>query len=95
MIKTINVTRRDLREGARNSPNACPVQRAVQRHVRSSYLVRISRADVIIHQPRRRGNTIIWADYHRQSQRVDRFDDGKRVRPFSFKLNIPKRYLKT
>lgn len=96
MIKTFHVTQEDIDKGRRNTLDACPVYRAIRRELKPSihnlkigiYAITFEATNDI---PRVRyktpGNV---ADF------ILEFDNkGKNaVKPFDFKLNIRKEYLK-
>jgi hypothetical protein len=79
MTVRVDVTAEDLRHGVPFSPLYCPVARAIRRATGEAWLVRagwMRREDVAIGLPRE------------ASDAVKRFDMGKRVRPFSFEVEV-------
>lgn len=85
MIKTINVTARDITEGTRDNCESCPIARAVLRHVKYA---EVYRRKVYLTCTKCVFLPGIARDF------ISLFDVGKEVSPFKFKLDIPKEYLK-
>jgi len=82
----IFVTAKDIREGAKSACEACPVARAIKRRVTCRVVVGMGfisfglKSSVLT--PTQVANFI------------DRFDGGKKVKPFSFLLDVPKQYVR-
>lgn len=77
----VKVTKQDIKEGMRNIHSSCPVALAIKRATGVDY---VSVGDVVF----------LGEDIVRVSRAVDRFvtrfDDKKPVKPFNFRLTLPK-----
>lgn len=79
----ITVTKKDIQMGLPSDSCLCPIARAVRRVLGRG--VRVWRYGVY-----RRLSEDDFAEFpERVTQFIDRFDDGKPVKPFTFTLRIP------
>ena len=81
MKKKINVTKRDIQLGEKDNALDCPVALAVKRHLPSRCL-QVGSETVTFDC-----GSIFLPESAREF--IHRFDTGKRVKPFSFTLEIP------
>jgi hypothetical protein len=80
-FKVIEVTERDVKVGVQRDPFACPIARALKRAFRATEVsVGTSIADV----DERRGLQLP----KRAQNFIERFDEGKTMKPFSFRLRV-------
>jgi hypothetical protein len=85
---TVSVTKRDISRGRRCSSSTCPVAWALNRRTAKKW-------DVAC------GRCLLFATAHWSAPMpevvkdfVDAFDNGKPVKPFRFRLDVPARFLK-
>jgi hypothetical protein len=78
---TVKITADDIAAGETVSANNCPIALALKRHFPRRKEIAVGDWSI------RLGSTVIGIP--KKAERfLDRFDDGKRVRPFSFEIEI-------
>ncbi len=89
---TINVTQEHIREGQTHSCDSCPVALAITA-VTGPCDISVLRSDIIIKAWR--GKTKFTTKSPAcVTEFIRYFDNGAKLAPFSFELDIPKRFLK-
>ena len=96
---TINVTARDIRRGEPDNPSYCPVAIAIHRKT-GEHNIEVSCLSIfntIYHNDYKDSGKVfkdsekIFIDSPKKVQKfVSKFDDGKKVKPFKFQLDIGK-----
>ncbi len=95
MYITIKVTKRDIAYGARDNCDRCPVARAIKRAVRVND---IEIFPLTLNLYDRDCSYATLAIPKVASTFIESFDGGairRHLKPFSFRLNVPKRFLRT
>lgn len=91
MIKTINVTKRDLELGIPRNCRLCPVARAISRHLNKNTLVNVYPVLVQFVNNSSLELPPAWNVYlsYRVNRKITRYDDRSIVQPFTFEIDIP------
>lgn len=84
MKKIIHVTEEDIRSGTVSSYNKCPIALALTRITRVGEISVGRRCTVIWYNDEWKEVKLSW----RARRFIHRFDAGKKVHPFSFKLKV-------
>lgn len=94
----VNVTRRDIKTGISANCKKCPVARAIARRLRPGTKIRVEPRYIAFEDRRiRSGFERVYEAWYlprEVTQFIFRFDIGRRVRPFSFCVELPKAVLK-
>ena len=98
MLVTINVTDQDINSGVPASACWCPVSQAIQRQTRFGY-VATNRKELVLAEGFAGDRTVVPTPDNVNAF-IDAFDRRKvnpdaPVRPFSFQIDIPDRFVKT
>ena len=87
----VNITQTDIDNGIPCNSFACPVRRAIARHVKDPIGCTVQLLDFYI-------GAIGMSDSFRLPQRIIHwirmYDKGRKVEPTSFTFELPKKYLK-
>ncbi len=78
----IKVTQDDINTGIKNSYHCCPVSRAVKRQT-NSQLVFTTYRKIILSKDCKK---LVFSASRSVQRFIKKFDDGKPVKPFNFKL---------
>lgn len=87
MIKTINVTQKDIDQGDRDKCQTCPVALALNRVAKKPW---VEYGYIRFSDGHSRCAVAVPAGVH---DFMEEFDTGEDVKPFTFKINIPEIFL--
>lgn len=93
MRVAINVTEKDIRKGCKGDDQNCPIARAVLKNLKNGYVsvdctgqIRVSDAE---------DGVMVDTDTSIRRERfITKFDNGEKVKPFRFLMNIPARVVR-
>lgn len=88
MTVTVNVTQEDIDRGKPMDPSLCPVMYGVWRAGLHPKIYAVGRSG-FFGQHHDFKNPPLIAPVAAVREFIDRFDDGKKVKPFSFEIEVP------